>query len=130
MLALIPIITTAVKVAQTVYKHRKAIYAVVTAQDRYISKSFKYGGYGKATSWGVRSGALAGSLLGQFINNAPDTPGNGVQKPINVPTPSAPYKARGGSTRRSSYRYSERQRPYRSKRCACPSKRKRSRNWF
>jgi len=78
-MALIPIITTAAKVAHQVYKHRRAIYAVLTAQDRYISRSFKYGGYGKATSYGVRSGALAGGIAGAFINNADDSPGNGIQ---------------------------------------------------
>ncbi len=93
-MALVPIIITAAKVAQKVYKYRKTIYAVLTAQDKYISKSFKYGGYGKATNWGVRSGALAGSVIGQFINNAEDTPGNGIQKPFHGTTPGTPNKAR------------------------------------
>ncbi len=91
-----------VKIASTVipviYKHRKAIYAVLTAQDRYISKSFKYGGYGKATSYGVRTGALVGSVAGAFISNiAEDSPGNGVQKTIQPKsTTGKPYKTRSG----------------------------------
>ncbi len=91
-----------VKIASTVipviYKHRKAIYAVLTAQDRYISKSFKYGGYGKATSYGVRTGALVGSVAGAFISNtAEDSPGNGVQTTIQPkPTTGKPDKARSG----------------------------------
>ncbi len=96
-MALFPIVVTAAKVAQTVYKHRKAIYAVLTAQDRYISRSFRYGGYSKATSYGVRSGALAGSVIGSVINNAEDTPGNGVQKPFQKPvkiTSRKSYKTR------------------------------------
>ncbi len=103
-MALIPIITTAAKVGYTVYKHRKAIYAVLTAQDRYISKSFKYGGYGKASSYGVRSGALAGSVIGAFINNADDSPGNGIstQKPVNKTRP--PYQTRGRQSTRTSTR--------------------------
>ncbi len=70
------------KVGTVIIKHRKAIYAVLTAQDRYISNSFRYGGYGKATSYGVRSGALIGSVTGAFINHAEDSPGNAVQKPF------------------------------------------------
>ncbi len=84
------------KVGAVVLRHRKAIYAVLTAQDRYISKSFKYGGYGKATSYGVRSGALAGSIAGAFINNADDSPGNAIQKTFEKqPTPGKSYKTRG-----------------------------------
>ncbi len=92
----IALIRPAAVVATQLYKHRKAIYAVLTAQDRYISKSFKYGGYGKATSYGVRSGALAGSIAGAFINNADDTPGNGIPKvlPGKQPTTSKPYQTR------------------------------------
>ncbi len=98
------------KVGSVVFRHRKAIYAVLTAQDRYISKSFKYGGYGKATSYGVRSGALAGGIAGAFINNAEDTPGNGIPTPFRKqPTPSAPYKTRGGRTTGRRPRYSKEQ---------------------
>lgn len=96
-----------VKIAGTVipviYKHRKAIYAVLTAQDRYISKSFRYGGYGKATSYGVRSGALAGSIAGAFIsNNAEDSPGNAIQKTFTKQpiTSRKSYKTRYGPTSR------------------------------
>ena len=89
------------KVGSVLIKHRKAIYAVLTAQDRYISSAFRYGGYGKATSYGVRSGALAGSIAGAFITNAPDSPGNDA--PIsfkkNVPKTNKPYKTRGGQAR-------------------------------
>ncbi len=90
------IIKIASTVVPLVYKHRKAIYAVLTAQDRYISKSFKYGGYGKATSYGVRSGALAGSIAGAFITHeADDSPGNGVQKTFRKqPKTGQPYKTR------------------------------------
>ncbi len=120
---LIPIIVTAAKVATKVYKHRKAIYAVLTAQDRYISSAFRYGGYGKATSYGVRSGALAGSVIGSFINNAEDTPGNGVQKPFHGTPSSPPNKTRirqsirDGSRNRRQYSFDNRGR--------CPRPRKR-----
>ncbi len=115
------IVRPAIAVVQQVYKHRKAIYAVMTAQDRYISSAFKYGGYGKATSYGVRSGALAGGVIGAFINEADDSPGNGSPSRY-VPKTSAPDKARSGPTRRTSNRYGFRQRSNRSKRCSCPRK--------
>ncbi len=93
------------KVAAVVVKHRKAIYAVLTAQDRYISKSFKYGGYGKATSYGVRSGALAGSVAGAFINNADDSPGNGIQtQPRKLDKTSPSYQTRSRQSTRTSSR--------------------------
>ncbi len=109
----------AIKIATTLIKHRKTIYAVLTAQDRYISKSFKYGGYGKATSYGVRSGALAGSIAGAFINNqAPDSPGNGQIFPQKQPqiTPSKSYKTRSRSTARFKRCFPVRPSAYRNKR--------------
>ncbi len=94
------------KVGTVIIKHRKAIYAVLTAQDRYISKSFRYGGYGKATSYGVRSGALGGSIAGAFLNQADDTPGNAIQKPFTKeqPTPGKSNQTRRRPTTRSKFR--------------------------
>ncbi len=45
---------------------------------------------------GVRHGLAAGSIAGTFINtDAPDTPGNGIQKPFKKSTPSrSSYKTR------------------------------------
>ncbi len=104
----ITLIRPAIVVAQQIIKHRKAIYAVLTAQDRYISKSFRYGGYGKATSYGVRSGALAGSIAGAFINNADDSPGNGVQKPLQKQYTTSPSnQTRNRRTSRTSTKYSK-----------------------
>ncbi len=117
---IVPIVITAAKVARTVYKHRKAIYAVLTAQDRYISKSFKYGGYGKATSYGVRSGALAGSIIGAFINEADDSPGNAVPKKTAVPKTSTPHKTRSGFSVRYNSRNRSGYNPNRFSRCARP----------
>ncbi len=100
------------KVGTVVIKHRKAIYAVLTAQDRYISKSFRYGGYGKATSYGVRSGALAGSIIGAFIKDDNTfQPGNGAvlqPKQRFVPSTGKPNKTRY----RSSSRYGTRKYKY------------------
>ncbi len=100
------------KVGAVVIKHRKAIYAVLTAQDRYISKSFRYGGYGKATSYGVRSGALAGSIIGAFIkDDSTFQPGNGAvlqPKQRFVPTTGKSNKTRY----RSSSRYGIRKYKY------------------
>ncbi len=126
----IALVRPAIAVVSQIYKHRKSIYAVLTAQDRYISKSFRYGGYGKATSYGVRSGALAGSIAGAFINNAEETPGNGNQKPFYGPTTSAPDKTRGRYTVRNRSRYSSKFRTNYNCRCPRPRKYGRSRNRF
>ncbi len=118
----IALIRPAIAVATQVYKHRKTIYAVLTAQDRYISKSFRYGGYGKATSYGVRSGALVGGIVGAFIN-APDTPGNDGSIPFKKqPKTSPPDKTRGRRTGRYSSKYNRFQRGYKSSRCPRPRK--------
>ncbi len=119
------------KIGSVIIKHRKAIYAVLTAQDRYISQSFKYGGYGKATSYGVRSGALGGSVIGAFINQADDSPGNAIQKPFQPKYPSrTPYKTRGGQSSRSYSKQSAYYRPDKYGRCPRPRKQRRSRNRF
>ncbi len=101
-----PIIKIGATVATQVYKHRKAIYAVLTAQDRYISKSFRYGGYGKATSYGVRSGALVGSVVGAFITQGDNNLNDGIQKiqPTKQPQTGKSYKTRRGPARRSSFK--------------------------
>ncbi len=127
----IALVRPAITVIQQLYKHRKTIYAVLTAQDRYISKSFRYGGYGKATSYGVRSGALIGSVAGAFISNAEDTPGNGVPKVIQKqPPPSKPYQTRGGPTVRSRSRSSQFYSTSRYGRCPRPRKYRWSCHWF
>ncbi len=116
-MVLVPIITIAARVAQQVFKHRKSIYKVLTAQDKYIDRSMRAGGYGRQARYGVRHGALAGSVIGSIINDASDSPGNGIQKPFKSPTPSGkPYKTRGRFSVRSNRRYS---------RQSCPSPRNR-----
>ncbi len=122
----IALIRPGIAVAQQIFKHRKAIYAVLTAQDRYISKSFRYGGYGKATSYGVRSGALAGSVAGAFINNAEDSPGNAIQKPFQpVNTSRTPYQTRSRQPIRSYAKQSAYRRSDRYGRCPRPRKQRR-----
>ncbi len=112
----IALVRPAIVIAQQVWKNRKTIYAVLTAQDRYISSAFRYGGYGKATSYGVRSGALAGSIAGAFISNqADESPGNGIQTKLPIKSiPGKPYKTRGGQTGRP---YSRKSRQYYSGPC-------------
>ncbi len=100
------------KVGSVLIKHRKTIYAVLTAQDRYISKSFKYGGYGKATSYGVRSGALIGSVAGAFISNAEDTPGNAIQKTFTKSPSGKSYQTRNRFAKRNYSRYRNKCKPY------------------
>ena len=114
------VIGAAIKIATTVYKHRKAIYTVLTAQDKYIGAAWKGGRYGKATQYGVRTGAAAGALIGSLISNeAEDTPGNGIQTPIRNGkrfTPRKPYQTRGRYTERAGRRcISNRKYRYRSR---------------
>ncbi len=90
-----------------IIRHRKAIYAVITAQDRYISKSLKYSGWGKSASFGWRSGAAAGGLIGPLINDQVTELTNGSIQPI---TPSRDqYKKRTRNIRynRSRYKYND-----------------------
>ncbi len=112
-----------------IVKHRKAIYAVLTAQDRYISKSFKYGGYGKATSYGVRSGALGGSIIGSFLSNPVDDLTNG--SPIQQESPSGNQyekRTRDKYNTRSRYKqYIPYSGNYRRQRYACRPKFRRKR---
>ncbi len=97
----IALIRPAIKIATLVYKHRKSIYTVLTAQDRYIDKAMKAGRYGRQARYGVRSGALAGSIIGSVINNADDSPGNGISKPFQKqPKTNKPYKTRPRQTSR------------------------------
>ncbi len=91
------LIGPAIKIAQLVYKNRQTIYKVLIAQDKAIGGAYRKGGYGKATSYGVRSGAAAGSLIGSLITNiADDTPGNAIQTPFSKQpiTTRKPYKTR------------------------------------
>ncbi len=78
----IALIRPAIVIAQHVWKNRKAIYAVITAQDRYIKSATQYGRWSKAQSYGWRSGAIAGSFASSFITTADDSPGNGIQTPF------------------------------------------------
>ncbi len=96
------------KVGQIVFKYRKAIYSVVTAQDRYIKSAFVGTRVSKSAQYGWRSGAAAGGLLGSFIKNDEITPGNGsVLPPKQRPqiTSGKSYKTRSRYSRRASAKY-------------------------
>ena len=95
------LLAPAIKIAQIVYKNRQTIYKVLIAQDKAIGGAYRKGGYGKATTYGVRTGAAAGGLIGSIISNvAEDTPGNGFQTPLQPKsTPRSTYQARGGRPR-------------------------------
>ncbi len=107
----------AIKIGQLAFKYRKVIYKVLTAQDRAIGSAYRRGGYGKATQYGVRTGAGIGALSAPFIPNyAPDTPGNGIQKIFQKqPTTRKPYKARNRYPKRADSSI----RTYRSNRRYC-----------
>ncbi len=118
------------KIGTVVIKYRRQIYRVLTAQDRYIDKAMKAGGYGRQARRGVRHGALAGSLIGNLI--APETPGNddAIPKTKYVPKTDSPYKTRGRQTSRSSTSRTKQYYPYSGKRYSRPCKPNRSRNRF
>jgi len=116
----------AIKIAQLVFRYRKGLYKVLTAQDRAIGSAWKRGGYGRQAQYGARTGAAAGTLTAPFISNfAPDSPGNELQKPIQKrkqPTPRKPYKTRGGFPVRSGTRSTNQQYSYQNRRCPRPRK--------
>ncbi len=98
------VLSQILKVAQVAYKYRKAIYAVVSAQDRYIKGAFVGTRVSKAAQYGWRSGAAAGGLVGGLITyDADDSPGNAIQKQVPKKQQSTPYKSnqtRSGRPRR------------------------------
>ncbi len=105
-MALIPLIA---QVGKAVFKYRRQIYSVITAQDRAIKAGFRGTKISKATQYGWRSGAAAGGLLGSLINNdADDSPGNVIQKPFSKrpsrSTTNKSYQTRGRYSRRSGSR--------------------------
>ncbi len=95
----IALVRPAIIVVQQLWKYRKQIYGVVSAQDRYIKSAFVGTRVSKAAQYGWRSGAAAGGLVGGLITNqAEDSPGNAIQKqtkiqPVN--TSRTTYKTRG-----------------------------------
>ncbi len=109
-----PIIPIAIKIFQTAFKYRKQIYAVVTAQDRYIKGAFVGTRISKAAQYGWRTGAAAGGLLGSYVNiPAEDTPGNGIQTPnVKRPATSPPNQTRYRQSVRSGNRYTNYCKPY------------------
>ncbi len=96
-----PIITA----GKLLFKYRKQIYAVVSAQDRYIKKAFVGTRVSKAGQYGWRSGAAAGSLLGTYIKLPDDQFNDAIQTPPKSPT-SKPNKTR----RRQTGKYNRRSR--------------------
>ncbi len=110
-------------VLSQIIKHRRTIYRVLTAQDKYIARSMKAAGYGKQASYGVRSGALAGSVIGSFINYADDSPGNAIQKPFIKSPSGTPNKARYRQSIRGRSRSYSRKYSYKGRRCPRPRKR-------
>jgi len=90
------------KIGTVVFKYRRQIYRVLTAQDRYIDKAMRVGKYGRQARYGVRHGALAGSLIGPLI--ASDSPGNDnaqIPQTRKRPQTSKPPKTRYRRTTRS-----------------------------
>ncbi len=115
-------------IARIVFRHRKTLYKILTAQDRAIGSAWKRGGYGRQTRYGVRTGAAAGTLTAPFITNfAPDTPGNELQTPFQKRIKTyTPYKTRSRFSTRYSSRSSFGQRPNKFGRCPSPRKQYRS----
>ncbi len=106
-----------------IFRYRKQIYSIVTAQDRYIKNAFVGTRVSKAAQYGWRSGAAAGGIVGSFIsNNADDTPGNGLQTQKPKYTPSPSYQTRNRFTTRSYTEYASKRRTYQERRCPSPRK--------
>ncbi len=115
------------KVGSVIFRHRKAIYSVLTAQDRYIAKSLKYGGYGKATSYGWRSGAAGGGLIGPIISDNIAELGNGFS-PVQQESPSSnKYQKRSRNVRYTGGRYQYSSTNYRHNRRQCYPRRTKQR---
>ncbi len=108
------------KVGSVIFKYRKQIYAVVTAQDRYIKGAFVGTRVSKAAQYGWRSGAAIGGFYGAFNNQAPDTPGNG-QIPSFTKSPT-------GTQNKTRNRFSTRSRTRNNYRCKPYQKRRRTRS--
>ncbi len=87
------------------------------AESKAFSKLYRGFPQSKQIGRGVRHGLVAGSIAGSFINDADDSPGNGIQKQIPKQTTARkPYKTRYRQTRRSSNRYGKCYKPdFRSK---------------
>ncbi len=97
-----PIITA----GKIVWKYRKQIYSVVSAQDRYIKGAFAGTRVSKAAQYGWRSGAATGSLVGTYFKLPDDNNLNGgLQK---EPTRKQPKTSQSYQTRN---RRSVRRRP-------------------
>ncbi len=79
------------------------------AEGKAFNKLYRGFPQSKTIGRGVRHGLTAGSIAGSFINDAPDSPGNGIQKQIqkrrNGYAPRTPYKTRRRPTRSSCTRY-------------------------
>ncbi len=119
----IALIRPAIIIAQQIWKYRKQIYSVVSAQDRYIKGAFVGTRVSKAAQYGWRSGAAAGGLLGSFISVNDNQLNDIAPIPTRKPTKTdSPDKARYRPTTRS--RSGERARVQTYSRRRCPSPRK------
>ncbi len=74
------VLGAAVRIARTVFKHRKLIYKTLVAQDRAIDKAARIGGYGRQARMGLRHGAVGGSFAGSLISSPGEEDNNGLQK--------------------------------------------------
>ncbi len=102
-MALAPVI----KIASTIYKHRKWIYRTLVAQDKLLDKSLRYGRISKAGRYGIRHGLISGTIIGSLISQGEDELDDGIwQTPIREPTQTGKFdKTRGRRTGRYSRRY-------------------------
>ncbi len=118
----IALIRPAIIVAQQIWKYRKQIYAVVSAQDRYIKGAFVGTRVSKAAQYGWRSGAAAGGLLGSYITVNDNQLNDIAPIPQAKPKTYTPDKTRYRPTART--RSGERTRVQfgRKRRCTSPRK--------
>ncbi len=90
------IFTIVKEIAKAAIKYGGRYYAL---ESKAFNKLYTGFPRSKTIGRGVRHGLVAGSIAGSFINQAPDTPGNGIQTPFEPKYPaSSSYKARRGQS--------------------------------
>ncbi len=80
----------------------------ITLEEKAFNKLYTGFPQSRTIGRGVRHGLVAGHIVGSFIENAPDTPGNGIPTTFQKPkrfTSRKPYQTRSRFPRRSNRCY-------------------------
>ncbi len=109
-------------IGQAISKYRGPAIAFTQSDKLVLNKAWTGFKHKSSIVGGIRTGLLGGSIVGSFINNAPDTPGNGPSIPFYGSETGSQDKARGGQTGRYNYRNRSSKRFNKYKRCTCARK--------